>query len=394
MSRSWLIRLGKFGEQESHALETGELATGWIIGDLMTAHTREAIYEAVERAYPNEKSGTIKNWAVQLNQLRNEITEGDLTITPMKTKGQVAIGRVTGGFHQTSEGRPARRVEWLRTDLPRDAIKQDLVYSLGSTGGAPACCLRRGTRLGQKATRGRMAESQSTVEKQAVYRRRCLLTITAGASYGGAYSGKVPNKEETMKVVRRYATAARLADGNPIIQIVGPSGSKMFVVFNGKPTVEDIAKTEIAVLRQGRYCGHITVRGLDRLGNADRAQVGQPVPYEAFPVASVDQLKLRTSPKDERNIIDERLPTVKKAVSILLRDWESESVDLTLPIGYNWERIERFLAILPENDLVSLAIGAPEGSNRILDSHPVEGDYAMCAMAEVFEQYIGTRTSH
>lgn len=201
-------------------------------------------------------------------------------------------------------------------------------------------------------------------------------------------------KEETVKVVRRYATAARLADGNPIIQIVGPSGSKMFLVFNGKPTVEDIANTEIGVLRQGRYCGHITVRGLDRLGNADRAQVGQPLPYEAFPVTSVDQLKLITSPNNEMNVIDERLPTVRKAVSILLRDCESESVDLILPIGYNWERIERFLAILPENDLVSLAIGALEGSNRILDSHPVEGDYAMCAMAEVFEQYIGTKSSH
>ena len=77
-----------------------------------------------------------------------------------------------------------------------------------------------------------------------------------------------------------------------------------------------------------------------------------------------------------------------------MRDWESEPVDLILPIEFNWERIERFLAILPENDLVSLAIGALEGSNRILDSHPVEGDYAMRAMAEVFEQYIGTRTSH
>jgi restriction system protein len=87
----------------------------------------------VERAYPNEKSGTIKNWAVQLNQFRNEMTEGDLTITPMKTTGQVAIGRVTSGFRETSDNRPARTVEWLRTDLPRDAIKQDLVYSLGAS---------------------------------------------------------------------------------------------------------------------------------------------------------------------------------------------------------------------------------------------------------------------
>jgi restriction system protein len=48
MSRSWLIRLGKFGEQESHALETGELATGWIIEDVMAAQSREEIAQAVE----------------------------------------------------------------------------------------------------------------------------------------------------------------------------------------------------------------------------------------------------------------------------------------------------------------------------------------------------------
>lgn len=88
------------------------------------------------------------------------------------------------------------------------------------------------------------------------------------------------------------------------------------------------------------------------------------------------------------------LPAVKKAVNVLLRDWGSEPVDMIHPIEYNWERIERFLAILPENELVSLAIGALEGTNRILGSHPVEGEYAMSAMAEVFEQYIGTRTSH
>lgn len=95
-----------------------------------------------------------------------------------------------------------------------------------------------------------------------------------------------------MKVVRRYATAARLSDGNPIIQIVGPSGSKMFVVFNGKPTVEEIAKTEIAVLRQGHYCGHVTVRGLDRLG---RAQVSQPV-WEAAAVGQSDDASSVWSP--------------------------------------------------------------------------------------------------
>jgi hypothetical protein len=34
-----MVRLGKFGEQEQHALETGELVTGWTVADLTAADT-------------------------------------------------------------------------------------------------------------------------------------------------------------------------------------------------------------------------------------------------------------------------------------------------------------------------------------------------------------------
>ncbi|MGQ7792724.1 restriction endonuclease [Faunimonas sp. B44] len=133
MKRLWMVRLGKFGEQEAHALATGELATGWITADLAPLQDRQAILGAVEAAYPTEKSGTLQNWAVQLNQLRNEIRIGDLTVTPLKTTGQVAVGEVVEGYRRTDDGRPALKVKWLRTDLPRDAIKQDLLYSLGAS---------------------------------------------------------------------------------------------------------------------------------------------------------------------------------------------------------------------------------------------------------------------
>ena len=43
MPRLWMIRLGKFGEQEAHALETGELMTGWNMPDISDADTRAAI---------------------------------------------------------------------------------------------------------------------------------------------------------------------------------------------------------------------------------------------------------------------------------------------------------------------------------------------------------------
>lgn len=133
MPRLWMVRLGKFGEQEANALESGELVTGWHVGDLTSAQSREAILPILELAYPDEKVGTLANWAAQLNQLKNVAQPDDLIVTPLKTTGTLAVGRLVGGYKHGPQGNPIRSVKWLRTDLPRTALKQDLLYSLGAT---------------------------------------------------------------------------------------------------------------------------------------------------------------------------------------------------------------------------------------------------------------------
>lgn len=133
MTRAWMVRLGRYGEQESHALGSGELITGWSIERIGADLSRPHIEEAVNRSYSQEKPGTLNNWIVQINQFANAITEGDLIIVPLKTSPHLAIGRATGAFYQNETGAPSRRVNWLRTNLPRDAVKQDLLYSLGAS---------------------------------------------------------------------------------------------------------------------------------------------------------------------------------------------------------------------------------------------------------------------
>ena len=134
MTRVWLVRLGEYGEFEAHALETGELATGWELPGFTTETDRDEILAELQNTYPDEKPGTLRNWSVQLNQLCNKAKQGDLTVTPLKTASrQLAIGRIKGGFFASDGKRPARSVEWLHTDLPRDALKQDLLYSLGAS---------------------------------------------------------------------------------------------------------------------------------------------------------------------------------------------------------------------------------------------------------------------
>lgn len=141
MNRLWMVRLGKFGEMEPHALEAGELVTGWSTADLTTARDRDAILKLLEAAYPDEKPGTLQNWAAQLNQFKNVAVEGDLVVTPLKTTGQLAIGRLKGGYVHVDGKHPTRKVEWIKVDLPRGSVKQDLLYSLGAS--QTICEIRR-----------------------------------------------------------------------------------------------------------------------------------------------------------------------------------------------------------------------------------------------------------
>jgi len=134
MTHVWLVRLGEYGESEAYALETGELATGWELPGFTKPMDRDAILAELQRTYPDEKPGTLNNWSVQLNQLCNKAQAGDLTVTPLKTASrQLAIGRIQGDFFAAKGKHPARKVKWLHTDIPRDALKQDLLYSLGAS---------------------------------------------------------------------------------------------------------------------------------------------------------------------------------------------------------------------------------------------------------------------
>lgn len=56
---------------------------------------------------------------------------------PLKTTRQVALGGAISGYHYVADQidpdcRHVIGVDWLRTDVPRTMIKQDLLYTLGS----------------------------------------------------------------------------------------------------------------------------------------------------------------------------------------------------------------------------------------------------------------------
>ncbi|XVS61869.1 restriction endonuclease [Actinosynnema sp. CA-299493] len=136
--RAWLARAGKAGERERWALTTGHTGGGFgDVADLSGASTREAVLEAVLAAVPEAKEQAARNFTAQLWALRERIGVGDLVVMPLKSSPHVAIGRIGDRYRYLDaepdpERRHVRPVQWLVTDLPRTAIKQDLLYSLGA----------------------------------------------------------------------------------------------------------------------------------------------------------------------------------------------------------------------------------------------------------------------
>ena len=138
MPKSWVIRSGRYGERDAWALQNGFSGGGWSeIGDLTACTTKEDVVAATRVAFPNAPDGRLSNHAGQLWALRGRIEVGDLMVLPLKTTKQIALGRVTSGYRYLSDqDDPDKRhvvsVDWQRHDLPRTAVKQDLLYTLGS----------------------------------------------------------------------------------------------------------------------------------------------------------------------------------------------------------------------------------------------------------------------
>lgn len=134
----WLVRCGKRGEGgETVALEQGLVGIGWgDLGDLQSLKDLPAVRERLASPYDGEKPGTLENWARQVNTFLNWIKPGDIVALPLKEAPAVAFGRVTGEYRFAKDALEPlmhqRSVKWVREDVPRQAIGQDLLYSLGA----------------------------------------------------------------------------------------------------------------------------------------------------------------------------------------------------------------------------------------------------------------------
>ncbi len=133
----WLVRAGSRGENEDYALENDRIVIGWEdLGDLSGVDSRENIDELVREQYSDENSFKLSVWTGQVWKFRSLMQHGDLAVLPLKKRPQIAIGEIAGDYHfdpdAPADAKHHRPVRWLKSDIPRTAFDQDLLYSFGS----------------------------------------------------------------------------------------------------------------------------------------------------------------------------------------------------------------------------------------------------------------------
>ncbi len=133
----WLVRAGRFGEREQTALEKNIVVIGWNeLPDLSEVHERQSLTEIYKSQHPDASTAKVGNHVGQVWAFRERIQLNDLVVLPLKQQSAIAIGKVVSPYEfRTDLGdeiHHTRKVEWLRTDLPRTAFDQDILFSLGA----------------------------------------------------------------------------------------------------------------------------------------------------------------------------------------------------------------------------------------------------------------------
>ena len=136
--KAWLTRAGRAGERDDWALSNGVTPGGFgDVSDISNCNSLDEVRDLVATALPQEKPQAHTNYAAQLWALKGRMADGDLVVLPRKGTAQLAIGKITGPYRYRSEEvdptrRHTRPVQWIRVDVPRSIVKQDLLYSLGA----------------------------------------------------------------------------------------------------------------------------------------------------------------------------------------------------------------------------------------------------------------------
>lgn len=134
----WLIRAGSRGEHEQKFLDEGKVYVAWdgLNVDLMQLADRQALIQAMEQRYPDEKPKALINWSSQVWSFGREMAAGDWVVMPSKIQSGIYFGELKGSYNYAASGPDPyfhwRQIDWFSGLIPRSVFPQDLLYSFGA----------------------------------------------------------------------------------------------------------------------------------------------------------------------------------------------------------------------------------------------------------------------
>lgn len=134
----WLVRAGRSGEYENKFLNDNKIYLTWgeLNHNLGSLKTKVDIHNELSVVYPEERTGTIRNWTGQVHGFVNEMKIDDWVILPSKLKSAIHFAVIKGDYDYNAKAGDlyyhSRKVEWFAKDIPRSNFDQDILYSLGA----------------------------------------------------------------------------------------------------------------------------------------------------------------------------------------------------------------------------------------------------------------------
>ncbi|MGA2929898.1 MAG: restriction endonuclease [Solirubrobacteraceae bacterium] len=122
---------------ELDLIGNGFISVGWeALGDLTAiGPDKEALKQRVAQTFPNAKPGAIPVWAGVLLRFGFEMKVGDLVIYPYKPDSTLNFGRIESDYYYEPDvelHRNRRKVQWLKTGIPRAQFSKSARYEVGS----------------------------------------------------------------------------------------------------------------------------------------------------------------------------------------------------------------------------------------------------------------------
>ena len=132
MMRIWTIH----NDQSLDLVAGSFVSVGWSeLGDLRDSTVdRSALKDRLATAFPEAKAGAIPVWAGMLHRFVQELTIGDLVVSPDRVTRTINIGRIVSDYYfdETAAIHPnRRRVEWLKLNIPRSDFPASALNEIG-----------------------------------------------------------------------------------------------------------------------------------------------------------------------------------------------------------------------------------------------------------------------